>query len=93
MPIFEFDPDKSAANLAKHGIDFEAAQALWDDTNKISGLTAYEDEDRWLIVGSVDDKLWCAVVTEREDAIRIISVRRARASEVLAYESKTSIGS
>jgi len=28
---FEYDPDKSRANKAKHGIDFEEAQALWDD--------------------------------------------------------------
>jgi len=32
--VFEFDPEKSAANLAKHGIDFEAAQALWLDERK-----------------------------------------------------------
>jgi len=32
---FEFDPEKSAANLAKHGIDFEAAQALWLDDDGI----------------------------------------------------------
>jgi len=28
---FEFDPTKSDANLRKHGIDFQAAQALWRD--------------------------------------------------------------
>ena len=32
---FEFDPVKSAANAAEHGIDFEAAQALWDDPWRI----------------------------------------------------------
>ena len=26
---FEYDPAKSAKNLAKHGIDFEAAQRMW----------------------------------------------------------------
>ena len=31
MPTFEFDPAKSAANRAKHGIDFVAGQALWQD--------------------------------------------------------------
>ncbi|GHV23529.1 hypothetical protein AGMMS49959_16850 [Planctomycetales bacterium] len=30
-PSFEFDPDKSAKNLEKHGIDFVAAQQLWRD--------------------------------------------------------------
>ena len=28
---FEYDPDKSAANREKHGIDFDEAQALWND--------------------------------------------------------------
>jgi uncharacterized DUF497 family protein len=29
---FEYDPDKSAENKRKHGIDFEEAQALWVDS-------------------------------------------------------------
>jgi len=28
---FEYDRQKSEANKAKHGIDFEEAQALWQD--------------------------------------------------------------
>jgi uncharacterized DUF497 family protein len=32
---FEFDPATSAANLAKHGIDFVAAQALWSDPDRL----------------------------------------------------------
>jgi len=30
---FEYDPPKSEANQAKHGIDFFDAQALWNDPN------------------------------------------------------------
>jgi uncharacterized DUF497 family protein len=30
MP-FEYDPHKSDSNREKHGIDFEEAQALWND--------------------------------------------------------------
>ena len=26
---FEYDPEKSAENKCKHGVDFEEAQALW----------------------------------------------------------------
>lgn len=32
---FEFDPAKSAANRAKHGIDFLEAQALWSDPDRL----------------------------------------------------------
>ena len=33
---FEYDPAKSAKNLAKHGIDFEAAQRMWDNSTSSS---------------------------------------------------------
>jgi len=32
---FEYDPAKSAANQLKHGIDFEAAEALWLDVDRV----------------------------------------------------------
>ena len=32
---FEFDPEKSASNKDKHGIDFIEAQALWQDGGAI----------------------------------------------------------
>ena len=33
--MFEFDPEKSAANKRKHGIDFREAQALWGDPDAL----------------------------------------------------------
>jgi len=33
---FEFDPQKSNSNEAKHGIDFETAQSLWLDPNALT---------------------------------------------------------
>ena len=84
----EFDPEKSAANLAKHGIDFEAAQALWLGERRASGATVSPDEERWMVVGTIAGKLWSAVVTYRDDTIRIISVRRARRKEERAYHAQ-----
>jgi uncharacterized DUF497 family protein len=86
--VFEFDPEKSAANFAKHGIDFEAAQALWLDERKTEGPTVSPDEDRWMVVGSIAGKLWSAVVTYRGDATRIISVRRSRPKEERGYHAQ-----
>jgi uncharacterized DUF497 family protein len=83
---FEFDPRKSAANLAKHGIDFVEAQRLWEDPDLLEIPARTEDEPRWLIIGRIDARLWSAVVTSRGDAIRIISVRRSRDDEVALYE-------
>lgn len=84
--MFEYDPGKSAANKDKHGIDFEEAQALWLDPNAFrlpSGVPT--DEERWLVIGRIGAKLWTAIVTEREDAVRLISVRRARDYEEELY--------
>jgi uncharacterized protein len=83
---FEFDPVKSAANQEKHGIDFVRAQALWQDPMRVEVPARTVDEPRWLMIGQIDSKHWSAVVTYREERIRIISVRRSRDEEVAIYE-------
>jgi hypothetical protein len=83
---FEFDPHKSAGNLAKHGIDFVDAQALWEDVNRIEGpARQVRHEERWLVVGRIGTTHWTAAITYRHDQIRIISVRRAHPNEIAAY--------
>lgn len=44
MCTFEFDDNKSASNLSKHGIDFIQAQALWDDPDLIEVRANSTDE-------------------------------------------------
>ena len=51
---FEFDPDKSDRNLAKHGIDFIEAQRLWNDQNLLEIPARTEDEPRFIIIGQID---------------------------------------
>ncbi len=87
-PVFEFDPDKSAANRAKHGIDFETAQALWRDDRRRTIASLYDGEERWVVVGKFDGRIWAAAITWRGDLIRIISVRRARAKEEQDYNAQ-----
>jgi uncharacterized DUF497 family protein len=84
---FEFDESKSRANLAKHGIDFVDAQALWNDPRLLEIPAKTEDEPRYLVIGLVNGKHWSAVLTYRGDSIRLISVRRSRVEEVALYES------
>jgi uncharacterized DUF497 family protein len=84
---FEFDPRKSAANLIKHGIDFTAAQRLWDDPELIEIPARTIDEPRFLLIGRIDGRHWSAVVTYRTGKTRIISVRRSRKEEIALYES------
>jgi uncharacterized DUF497 family protein len=84
---FEYDPDKSAANRAKHGIDFDEAQSLWDNPYLIEAPANVMDEPRVLAVGMIGGRHWAAVYTYRNDRLRIISVRRARKQEIDHYES------
>lgn len=85
---FEYDSAKSKANLAKHGIDFEQAQALWKDEDRAEVKSANPSEERWLLIGNLEDRFWTAVYTMRNDIIRIISVRRSRENEVKDYVSR-----
>jgi uncharacterized protein len=87
MIAFEFDPAKSKSNLAKHGIDFVEAQALWADPMLLEIPAKTDDEPRYLVIGLIEEKHWSAVITYRETNIRLISVRRARREEVEIYES------
>ena len=85
---FEYDPEKSAENKRKHGVDFEEAQALWSDPALVEIPARLSDEPRWVIIGKLADKHWSAVITRRDDKVRIISVRRSREEEVEIYESQ-----
>lgn len=84
---FEFDEQKSANNGIKHGIDFYAAQALWDDPDLIEVHVKTSDERMFLVIGKISDKHWSAVITYRSGKARIISVRRSRKEEAAIYES------
>lgn len=84
---FEYDPSKSLSNYEKHGIDFDQAQAIWDDEAHIEIPAKTSDEPRWLVIGKINGKYWSAVITYRSENIRIISVRRSRDEEIELYES------
>jgi uncharacterized DUF497 family protein len=85
---FEFDEEKSASNLEKHGIDFLKAQELWQDRNVARTKLNTTSEERWRFVGQIDGKYFTAITTYRNKKIRIISIRRSRKNEVEEYESE-----
>ena len=86
---FEWDVAKSAANKTKHGIDFDTAKNIWLDENRVEIQAPYPVEDRTILIGQYQDKLWAAIYTMRGNIIRIISVRRAREKEARLYEEET----
>ena len=87
MLTFDYDEAKSQSNQAKHGIDFIAAQRLWNDPDLLEIPAKTQDEPRFLVIGRIAEKHWSAVITYRQERIRIISVRRSRTEEVALYES------
>ncbi|MBU3950290.1 MAG: BrnT family toxin [Proteobacteria bacterium] len=85
---FEWDDNKNVSNKMKHGISFEEAKRLWNDPFRVEIQISFPDEDRSILIGRMDNKIWTAVFTFREDSIRIISVRRARKKEASLYGSE-----
>jgi uncharacterized DUF497 family protein len=85
---FEYDLSKSKTNLDKHGINFEEAQQIWS-SNFVTLMSKNRSEERMLVIGTVDNKFWTAIITLRgkdRERIRIISVRRSRYEEKKLYE-------
>ena len=86
---FEWDPQKAAANLRKHGVSFAEATTVFGDP---LGTTAPDpdhsyDEDRYILVGrSSQGRLLIVAHTDRDDRIRIISARELTRSEREDYE-------
>ena len=86
---FEWDSNKAATNLAKHGVSFEEAKTVFDDPLYIDfyDLDHSDDEHRYIMIGmSEQNRLLLVAYTERGDVIRLISEREATRAERKAYE-------
>ena len=84
--IFEWDSEKARINKRKHKVSFETAANVFFDDNRIElrDEEHSDDEDRWQVIGKVDDILF-VVYTDREDRTRIISARKAKSKERRIY--------
>jgi hypothetical protein len=83
--MYEFDPEKSKSNKAKHGIDFVNAIKLWEDRNRVIIEAKTTDEKRYLLIASLNKDMWSAIYTMRGESVRIISVRKSRENEKEIY--------
>ena len=87
---FEWDPDKAAENLKKHGVGFPEATTVFADPLEVTipDPDHSEGEARFLSLGLSDSKrLVIVAYTEREGKTRIIHARDAAPKERRAYES------
>jgi uncharacterized protein len=85
----EWDPNKAAINLKRHGVRFSDAEAVLFDPNALSFEdTTAQEEQRFIVIGM--DHLWrllVVVYTDRGNRVRLISARSATHSERQKYES------
>ncbi len=86
----EFDSTKNKRNIQERGISFELAvnfdletAKIWIDDRKDYG------EERFSALGYIGERLFAMVFTVREDALRIISLRKANKREEHFYENQT----
>ena len=90
LPVqFEWDEDKAALNLKKHGIDFRDAVRVFYDVDRIEwyDIAHSVDEDRYNTIGKVRDVIF-VVYTERRERTRIISARKATPNERRMYDDR-----
>ena len=88
---FEWHADKAASNEKKHGVTFEEAMTVFADPMAaiFDDEEHSEDEPREIIVGhSAKGRILLVSFTERRDAVRIISARRATKRERKDYEER-----
>jgi uncharacterized protein len=82
MSGFEWDDEKNAANLIKHGISFEEAMTIWDGPIVTGQDETHHSEVREISFGLIGGTTpVCVVHTERNGKTRIISARKATRKE------------
>jgi hypothetical protein len=91
-----WDDSKNAANRRKHGVSFEEASALFTDGDEyleIFDETHSEEEDRFVAIGPIARGLVLVAYAEGDnDAVRIMSARRATKREALLYRFHIGVG-
>jgi len=87
---FEWDPQKAAANLAKHKVSFEEAATVFGDPlgRIVADPRHSSDEERFVLLGlSNEQRLLAVMYVDRDKAIRIVSARRVTGRERRNYEA------
>ena len=88
--IFEWDKQKNASNKAKHGVTFEEACSVFQDSRAliIPDPDLSDDEERFVILGlsiNLNMLVVCHCYRNEEQTKRIISARKATKTECRYY--------
>jgi len=86
---YQWNPDKAAANLSKHGIDFSDTVSVFSDALAVTISEERFDEERFITVGmDAFGRVLVVVYTWRGEEIRLISARKATRQERQQYEEE-----
>ena len=88
---FEWDPEKADKNLAKHGVSFDEAMAVFGDRLSITITDPDHSvgEERFITMGlSSRNRLLVVAHTDNRDRVRLIHARRASRAERSNYEEE-----
>jgi hypothetical protein len=87
---FEWDDEKAADNWLKHDTTFETAREAFQDPFAVEWVDRGQDvhEERFAMIGMVDNRLLLVAYTLRGERIRIISARKPEANERRKYHNQ-----
>ena len=86
--LFEWDEAKRQANITKHGLDLIDAKGLFDGRPTVTAPSPRDGEPRFVSVGLIGQEFFAIIWTERDEATRLISFRRARDGEKRSYRAR-----
>ena len=86
--LFEWGENKREANLSRHHLDLVDGQLLFDGRPVISFPSPRNEELRLISAGQIGVKFYSVAWTERGEAVRLTSFRRARIGEERAYRAR-----
>lgn len=86
----DFDPEKNDKNIRNRGLPFEyVANLSWSSAIILEDARYDYNEKRFRVFALLGDRLHVAVITNRNDKIRVISFRKANKREINKYEKTT----
>lgn len=83
---FEWNEEKRKSNLSKHGLDFKDAAYVFDGvTFTLEDNRFIYGEQRFITIGMLKSIVVVIAHTEKNDMIRVISMRKASKNEEKIY--------
>ena len=81
-----FDPAKDTSNQKKHGVSLALAKAIdWAEVERSTDACKDYGEHTAIAYAVIERRLYCVAFTDRDETVRVISIRKANKREVERY--------